>query len=232
MQLGQFQQKRAPVTQPPKYSFLTINHKRAWFESPDGDRLGSTLDMVILGQLRSRIMWPGAFGSKQPPVCKSDDSITGIPKDNFPWDESMFSEVESNKQGLPCEKCKFKEWDKDFGRARCQETWTIPVLLCEDGKVQEKPLLLNLTSSGITTLRDYFTPMIAQKTHPFTYITKVKLRSVAKGVDKNPYAKPEFAISGETDPSLHNLYVSMLREIKAELRPKPLKAALVPIKLG
>ncbi|URG17425.1 hypothetical protein Mbo2_055 [Rhodococcus phage Mbo2] len=229
MKIGSLQPKR-PSSPPPKFPFMKINHKRAWFENPDGERIGSTLDAVILGQLRSRIMWPGQFGSGERPVCKSDDSVTGTPLENFPWNESKFAEVESNKLGIPCEECSFKEWDKDFGRARCQETWTIALLVVQNGNVSDTPWLLNFTSSGITTLRDYFRPMIEQKTHPFNYVTRIKLHAVAKGDSK--WSKPEFARLGDTSYEQHNFYVGLLRQVKKELRPAPLSKGIVPIKLG
>lgn len=235
MQLGTFG-RRASGPPKPTYPKLVINHKTAKFRVPTVAGATDTydaesIDVVILGQIRSRIMWPGAFGSKEHPVCKSDDAIVGVPMDNFPWEDSMFADVPSNRTGISCETCNFKEWNRDFGRARCQETWTIPVRLVRNGMIEGEVFLIAFTSSGITDLRNYFRPMIAEQKHPFNYVTKIRLRSVGGG-DGKRWATARFSRVMElADTDLNLEFVTQLRAVKEAMNPPKLADTLKPFQL-
>lgn len=196
--------------------------------SPYGDT--PNISAVLLGQVRSRTFWPGEYGSKEKPVCKSDDAIVGIPdKKRFPWVESGKSDTEDR---LDCETCYFaRRHNTGKTRSLCQESWTIPLRLVANGsELQDDVLLLSLTSSGITQIREYFRPMIESGQFPFSFITNISLRMVSSGNDRK-WAKPSFVQNGHTNKMLHQDFVSQLREVKAFLQPPPV-APIKPIVLG
>lgn len=120
---------------------LRIEHADGVFKDTLSGATYAKLQVIILGIVKQRIMWPDELDDGDKPMCKSVDFVHGFPnvrKDaaadkQFPWSESNFSEADlkpveiaprtdrqfpdgwsSNGYGvLDCASCKFKDWSKD-----------------------------------------------------------------------------------------------------------------------
>lgn len=95
---------------------LQIIHKEAVFKDSATGVKFETLNAVILGVVKQRIMWDKEVDEGDRPQCKSPNFELGYPQmrtdidesKQFPWSQSNFSEggVQLNDEGLialPCE---------------------------------------------------------------------------------------------------------------------------------
>lgn len=222
---------------------IYIKGDTATFEhSATKSDLGSFLYVVLLAQVKQRVMWHKDVSEEyKSPQCKSTDFEHGWPNQDpkapgdrlFPWAESTFN-ADAGKKGLylpelsadaglaalPCESCIFKEW-KD-GKTRCKEQHTYPLYYL-DANGQYQPAILTIQGSGIKNSRQY-TNTFATKGRPlFTAQTLIQLESARRGsVD---YAIPNFSLYQDTDPGMFDEWAEQTRTMMQYLRRPPRTAS-------
>jgi len=120
---------------------LQIQHKDATFKDNLSGAIYDKLDVILLGQIKQRIMWGDDPDEGEKPLCKSPDFVHGFPMlsdqvsadKRFPWAESNYSPEQAQPvdlapgqdkrfpQGytsndlpvLACDTCKFNQWTKN-----------------------------------------------------------------------------------------------------------------------
>ncbi|AMS03452.1 hypothetical protein SEA_BENCZKOWSKI14_59 [Gordonia phage Benczkowski14] len=228
---------------------LQIDHADGVFKHSQTEETFDELTVIILGLHKGRLMWPAEIGegeSKDSPLCKSPDFRHGfpnlsteVPRDKrFPWEaQDRFTtadlkpiEVEVlgvpmlTEPSLPCEKCKFREWNTDPSGKRpwCAEEWTLPLLYMEgegDDAVWS-PALFSVRRSGVKPTKTYLTPFVTRKTNTFTAVTKLGLDKFRRGSVK--YCTPTYEKVGITDEADHPDYYESFRSAKEFLKQYPL----------
>lgn len=164
-----------------------------------------TLDCVILGLVRQRVLWPAEMGDeKTPPLCRSLDFQTGRPSDAFPVKAAGLKALPSDGT-LSCEVCKLKEWDThpQGKRPWCGEQWHFSIMLL-DGEGGLSPALWTVRGSGITPARAYLSSFLGKRKPSFTNVTKVTLEQRKKGSVR--YSVPIFSMGEKTDAELYPVF--------------------------
>lgn len=195
---------------------FVIMQKEALFQNSLTKETHSELDVVILGQIKQRVLWPAEVDESNKPLCKSYDHKSGIADEkSFPWAASGFARGDYGEVDpkLPCDDCKLKEWNSHPTRSIpwCTEQWVLPILT-DDGAVA----LLTIQRSGIKTAKDYISHFISTKTPLFTVTTKISLSAQRKGSVE--FAVPVFAKTGEVDEAQYGDFGTRLLTIRTFLQ--------------
>lgn len=228
---------------------LQIDHTDGVFKHSQTEETFDELTVIILGLHKGRLMWPAEIGegeSKDSPLCKSPDFRHGfpqldesLPKDKrFPWEaQSAFTKADlkplqvevlgvpmTTEPALPCEECRFRQWNTDPSGKRpwCAEEWTLPLLYME-GEGEDavwSPALFSVRRSGVKPTKTYLTPFVTRKTQTFTAVTKLGLDKFRRGSVR--YCTPTFEKIGITDTADHPDYYESFRSAKEFLKQYPL----------
>ena len=211
---------------------IQIVHEEGVFKDASTGEKVATLDCVILGLIKQRIMWDSQVDEGDRPQCKSPDFEHGYPqmrtdiptRKQFPWDKSNFNKADfpPNDDGqivLPCESCKLKDWGKErTDKPLCSEQYTYG-LYYRDANGVMRPGLLSLQRSGIKAARTYTGTFAAARQPMFTVWTSITLRQESRG--KVIYAVPTFAKGGTSDASEWQNYAEQYRGLRDLLRAAP-----------
>jgi hypothetical protein len=200
---------------------LLINGPEAKFEDSLTHEMWDTLDVILLGLVKQRVLWPPTMGDdKVPPLCKSLDAKIGRPDvPTFPWAESQFTPPspwsESDPQHeLDCSACPLKEWGSHPSPDRqvpwCNETHVLPLLMPVGEGVQ--PALLTLKSSGIKPSKAYISGFVRSKTPLYTVLTRLSLDPKKRGQVR--YAVPILSKKGATDQADWYRYAGAYRQLR------------------
>lgn len=228
---------------------LKVNGSECVFENADTAEKYPELEVIILGLVRSRIMWPEEVKDDAVPMCRSLDAKEGLPgvdpdvpvKLQFPWRKSNFeranlpivdgSKTEDNPEGQPkasCEACIFKDWNTEADKpGPCTEQLTLPVYY-KDRFGNWAPGILTFARSGFTATTRYLGYIKAAKQTPFMFYTTISLEPRKRGeVD---YAVPKYAKGDMTEAGEGNeywrQYFATFNDIKEFLRrPRRIKGA-------
>lgn len=209
--------------------YMRIDHHKAVFVDSLSKKEHGSLDAVILGLIKQRILWPPEVAGEDqadPPLCRSYDFHVGYPSspqqlpngqeyERFPWEASGFPERVSDQ--LPCGQCALKEWDSHPTRNApwCSEQHTFALLLPqEDGNYV--PCLFQVQRSGLKPSRQYLSSFANANRPLFTVQTNLTLQS--KKMGNNPFAVPVFTERDATDPSEHPAFAEMYRGIREFLQ--------------
>ena len=164
---------------------IKIAHKEAVFEDALSGEKYESLDCILLGLIKQRILWPPKVEeTKSQPLCKSYNYTVGRPPDieKFPWKAAGFEKIDNDPEvELPCENCKLKDWGSHPKRDTpwCSEQHTFALLQpIEDGWA---PALLTVQRSAIKPSRTYMTAFVRSKTALFTVRTLIKLDARKRG---------------------------------------------------
>lgn len=202
---------------------LKIDHSRAVFIDNLTNAEMTSIDAVLLGLVKGRVLWPAEVGSSDQPLCKSLDFIHGRPDvDSFPWTESMLSpsatyEKDGEQILLPCSACNLKEWNTNPRGTSpwCSEQHTLPLLMISGIEGDEPlyaPALLTVQRSGIAPSRAYLSGFVRTRTAAYTAVTRISLTQQRRGsVD---YAVPKFVEIGKTDPDRYPVFAQQFRSIR------------------
>jgi hypothetical protein len=212
---------------------MKILHKKALFLDPlKVERAEMTV--VMLGVVKQRIFWPSQLAEKDLPLCKSNDHDRGFPNLNpespkkFPIQLSGFNlaDFPPDAQGrvvLPCDKCIFKEWDKnDWKQPPCNEIWAVPLLFQPAPDEQPdlwSPAVLQFSKTGIKPIRQYASVFVGQTTPMFTALTKMTLTAESRGA--NDYAVPGFSRIGPSPDTKWAEYGNLYQQIRTFIRRDP-----------
>jgi len=220
---------------------LNIIGKEVVFQNSQTKEKFSELDVVLICQIKQRVMFPKDADTVDDkykfPQCRSTDFEVGFPNVDpkapearlFPWAEGNF-QADAGRQGLylpqvkestglpalPCDKCKFKEWENK--KTRCQEQHVYPLLYLDSDGFWV-PAILTVKSSGIVPSKTYVSGFATSRQPLFTVITKLTLVAAQRGaVD---YAVPNFRKLGGSDPSKYEEWAGTVHEMRRYLRRHP-----------
>lgn len=214
-----------------KYPLIKIAHRDNAFELPSGTFVDE-LEVVPLGLVRSRIMWPKEFGTSKGPLCHSDDTVIGIPGEQFPWSsfkgELARVATDHSPALTDCSTCNFTHWHKT--RAKCNEEWVIPVVgtaATERGAV----MLLKFSASALPMLTEWMTPYRDSGMPLYTEWVRITLDAVSR--KGSQFSTPRIRATKLTLPSNRSRYSDQLREVRDWLQsPSPQTPAIAPIPMG
>ncbi len=186
----------------------------AQFEDTLTNERFDSLNVILLGLVKERILWDANEAESAAPMCKSNDAAVGIPADDFPWAASSFDKAAfGDEPRLPCDSCPLKEWGshpKDGKKPWCSEQHTYPLLVVGDNG-SLSPALFSVQRSAIKGSKAYVSGFIRARTPLFTAYTKLSLTPQKSGSVK--YATPVFAKGAATDiedyPDFAQQYRSM-----------------------
>lgn len=193
---------------------LIIDHPDAVFKDSQTEETFQTLDCILLGLVKQRLMWPATQSEgaeKDSPLCKSPDFGHGfpnldteLPKDKrFPWEASNFDQTNllavegSDLPALSCASCRFKEWNSDpsGNKPWCSEEWVIPLLYWNQD--QWNPAIISFHRSALKPVKKYISAFATRKLPTFTAVTTLSLTAQRRGSVK--YCTPVLTRKGESD---------------------------------
>jgi len=171
----------------------------------------SEVDIIILGIIKQRILWPATMGDqKSNPLCRSYDFDRGhTDEDKFPWKQSGYDKaviLGTEDKTIPCDACPLKDWGSHPAREKvpwCNEQIVLAILLAPS----YSPAILTVQGSGLKPTRAYLTSFTRDRLPPFNCVTHVELDVNTRGTVT--YSVPRFSKPGEqTDVDKYGEYVT------------------------
>lgn len=219
---------------------LTISHKEGKYVDGLSGEQFDTLEVVLLGLIKQRILWDVELEDGQAPLCKSYDHATGVPDPKsparFPWraagfEQSDYDTGSGDALAIPCDKCALKEWGSHPKNDTpwCTEQHVFAVMM-RAGEDFASPAVLTLQRTGIKASRAYLTSFHRARTPLFVVTTKLGLSLQRKGSVN--YAVPTLVRGTPTDELDHEMFADNFRRIRDFLRtPRvPVEAEPVTVK--
>lgn len=214
---------------------LTIIHDQGRFKNNLSNEEFETIDAVVLGLVKQRVMWDAVVEDGDKPECKSPDFEHGfpnvrddIPKDKrFPWEKSNFNPADFPPENginglvtLPCSSCIFTQWDKgDWKQPPCAEQHTYPLVYTPDGGDTWIPALFTTQKTGIKPSKQFISSFAQTKTPMFTARTTIGLTLQSRGSVK--YSVPTFRRTGPSERENWAEYAEQYRTIRDYIRTAP-----------
>ncbi|HEY6021871.1 MAG TPA: hypothetical protein VIY48_19005 [Candidatus Paceibacterota bacterium] len=219
---------------------IQIVHDEGLFRDNLSQSTYESLDVILLGMVKQRIMWAADVDDGDKPMCKSPDFEHGFPnvsdetpKDKrFPWENSNFDPSDypahegiNGLVTLPCSACVFKEWGKNRGDTPpCAEQHTYPLLYNinsgEEGvEAAWAPALFTTQKTGIKPSRSYISAFANARQAMFTVFTRLSLTRQSRGSVK--YSVPRFQRLGATDEDMWPGYGDQFMQIRTYIRQAP-----------
>ena len=201
---------------------LTIEHAEGVFvDSLSGERF-PTLEVVLLGLVKQRILWPVDVAAEvEAPMCKSYNFLEGRPDPanptRFPWKASGFNMADyvdgENPPVVTCDGCKLKEWGSNpkGDTPWCSEQHTFALLL-PIANGGWSPAVLTLQRTGLKPSKAYMTSFARSQSPLFVTTTKMGLTVQKRGTVT--FSVPTFARGTATDETEHAGYAVQYRRIR------------------
>ena len=208
---------------------LTINHPEAKFVDNLSGQEFDSLEVILLGLVKGRILWDSEVEEGDTPLCKSLNFNEGRPdEDRFPWKQSGFDKnalvvpAGTSELLLPCSACGLKEWGSaPNGKTPwCSEQHTFPLLM-KVGDGGWAPALFTTQRTGIKPSKTYLTSFARTKTPLYTVTTKLSLQAQKRGTVN--YAVPIFVQGEPTEQSEWPYYAQQYRQIRDFLHTPPVR---------
>jgi hypothetical protein len=210
---------------------LIIDHKAAMFKDSSTGQMFDSLEVVMLGVVKQRIMWDSQIDDNDKPQCKSPAYDIGFPqmrtdipaRKQFPWAKAVFDQADfppddKGQIRLPCDKCNLKDWGADKEKPPCSEQYTFGVYYKdEDGNL--RPAIISFQRSGLKAARSYAGTFKAASQPMFTVWTKLTLTAESRG--KTEYATPGFIRGGASESAKWAEYAEAYRSVRAFLHQDP-----------
>jgi hypothetical protein len=206
------------------------------------------MNVIILGQVKQRIMWASDTDEGDKPLCKSPDHMNGFPSvsEDLPRDKRFpFITSGLNKSDfpgeaginglvtLPCANCLHKDWDnpKIPGQKKplCDEQFTFPIMYSPTGDSDPDSFVTALFSvqrTGLKPAKTYVSGFAQTKTPMFRYFTKITLNLQTKGTVV--WSIPTFRKGDETERSEWDNYAQQYRSARELVRMPPENYDAVP----
>lgn len=216
---------------------ITIDHKEALFKDSLSGATFSSLKVVLLGQVKQRLMWASETEDGDKPLCKSPDHQNGfpsvsedLPRDKrFPWNSSGLAMADFPASAginglvtLPCSSCLHKEWDNPNAKTKkpmCDEQFTYPIMYDPDGEGVLTPALFSVQRTGLKPAKTY-TSVYAQRGTPmFRNWTTLSLNQLSRGTVV--YCVPVFKKAEDTDRAMWDEFAMQLRSARELVRMPP-----------
>jgi hypothetical protein len=199
---------------------IELSHKKGKYVDSLSSEEFESLDIVLLGLVKQRVLWDPEMDDNPKPLCKSYDHKAGVPGEDFPWTASGFAQVDypevDGAASLPCDKCALAEWGSHPKNDTpwCTEQHTF-VLALPTGE-SFSPAVLTVQRTAIKASKAYLTSFHRSQSPLFVARTKLGLDLRKKGnVD---YAVPTFTRGAATDEEDHELFAQTYRRIRAYLQ--------------
>lgn len=201
-----------------------INHHDAKFVDSLTNAEYDTLNVVLLGLIKGRVLWPAAVqadGQGEMPLCRSYDFNTGHPvltdsdgdpkPERFPWAASGFSQT---GEPLPCSTCKLKDWGTHPTRDApwCSEVHTFGIVLPGTEEGVYIPSLLQIQRSSLKSSRTYCSSFAGRGEPLFTVWTTLTLDKRKMG--NNPYCVVQFKELQKSNAEDHPYFSASYRGIR------------------
>ena len=208
---------------------LQIVTKEAMFKDSLSNNKVQALNIIVLGLVKQRTMWPTKVGPEQAkPMCRSNNFLQGFvntkqPNHPFPYQlaELNQSHVVPREDGqlvFNCADCQLKEW-KGQDKPPCNEVWSLPLLMDPFSTGQWIPAVLNLSKTNITPAKHYLGGFKATETAAFTAYTTISLQLLKRG--DNEYSNITFQRNGATDSSSWAEWSALGLEMRNFLTQEP-----------
>jgi hypothetical protein len=195
---------------------LSISHTDCEFTDNLSGESFDTLDVVILGLVKQRILWDLEVPEDPTgPLCKSLNFTEGLPDmEHFPLEASGFTTLESP---LPCSSCKLKEWGSHPTRDTpwCGEQHLLIVLMGD----AEVPALLTVQRSALKNSRTYLSSFARSRSPLFTVRTTIELDARRRGSVN--YAVPKFKKGDPTDEAKWAEYADTYAQVRSFVSTRP-----------
>ncbi|MGE0342520.1 MAG: hypothetical protein AB7O86_05590 [Porticoccaceae bacterium] len=210
---------------------LKIVHADALFENTLTGRTFATVEVVPLGVVASRVLFPAEMKDGESFfLCRSVDAKVGTPNmseiGKFPWRDSGFArkdylveDEDGNEKPvvLDCDSCSLKEWGthpKKDNAPWCNKVGTLILMLMDD-EGNYMPALFQMKSSALRPLNNYTSSFFGAKKPLFVSTATLSLTPQKMGT--NVYAVPKIVEGDPTDPALHDLFKATYLRIRAFL---------------
>lgn len=160
-------------------AMIKIDHTKAVFVDSLTGESYEEIDGVMLGLIKQRVMWDPDPDAKSGPLCKSHDSLTGHPRDAFPW-ESFKAHEPIGSHDVACGTCTFAQWGSHPKNDTpwCSAMYTFPVVIGESPNVSG---LLSFQRSGLAACKAYMSGFVRDRKPLFSHRTKISLEQSRKG---------------------------------------------------
>jgi hypothetical protein len=161
---------------------IQIDHKKNRFVDKLTGTEYESLDCVLLGLLKQRVMWPADPDSKDGLLCKSQDAVTGNPREKFPWAEFKKGDGPEpiGADHIACDSCTFAKWGSHPKNDTpwCSLQHVYPVIIGEGESVSG---LLTLQRSALKPSNGYISGFVREGRPMFTVRTSIGLNSNRNG---------------------------------------------------
>jgi hypothetical protein len=195
---------------------LKIIHDTAVFEDSLTSETHATLEVVLLGLVKQRILWPAEMSEeKSAPLCKSYDFDYGNPNpETFPWGKAGLSR--SDGEHPACADCKLKEWDSHpkNGTPWCTEQFTFPLLMANEAGMA--PAVLTVQRSAIKPCKSYLSSFVRSRSPLYTCVTTITLEARKRGTVS--FAIPKLVKGAATDDAMWPEFAEQYRAIREFLQ--------------
>lgn len=192
-----------------------------FIDSLSGEKF-SSVDVIILGIVKQRILWPAQMGEqKTQPLCRSLDFERGTPDpgtdefpSKFPWKASGFDQAAilgTEDKTIPCDACPLKDWGSHPSRDNvpwCNEQVVLAILLGPSFS----PAILTTQGSGLKPTKSYLTSFVRDKQPPFNCHTTISLDVLTRG--QVTYSVPRYMKGEATDGAAWTEYVTTYNGIE------------------
>lgn len=202
---------------------LVIDHKKGKYVDSLSAEEFDSLEVVMLGLVKQRILWPAEIGeNKEAPLCRSYEFEFGHPDPTntarFPWKASGFSlaDYQDDAPQLPCNSCKLQEWGSHpkLDRPWCAEQHVFVIM--QPAGESWTPSILTLQSTGIKPSKAYITSFQRSRSPLFTVTTHLSLSLQRRGTVE--YAVPILGRGRPTDEADHPEFIENYRRIRQFLQ--------------
>lgn len=175
---------------------ISIVHKDQEFKDSLTGETFPTMQAIILGLVKQRVLFHHIVDDGDWPMCRSQNHDTGFPNMSdkqpteklFPWDKSGFDpkDFPPDDDGLirlPCSGCQLKEWKShpDGKKPYCAEQFTLPILYSTDPDGVFAPAVLSLQKTSLKPIKAYLTSFARSQQPAFSVITEFGLDAAKRG---------------------------------------------------
>jgi hypothetical protein len=217
---------------------LTIRHADGVLVNSLTKAEYTSLDVVLLGQIKQRIMWAKETEDGDRPLCKSPDFSNGfpemsdeLPKDKrFPWATSGLkladfppSDGINGLSTIGCASCMHKEWNNPNtpGQKKplCDEQHTFPLMYTEDAGESWTTALFSVQRTGLKPMKAYVSGFVTSKMPMFRFVTRIELNMQSRGTVT--YCIPTFKRTVESDRAMWPTFADTYRSARDFVRQPP-----------